>query len=451
MAILRSRRLEQIFDAPLDEVTAEHIRRLVTTKAAEAADLDFKAKTPGPTDAEKVKLLLKPTAALANSGGGVVVYGVQDDGLAQAIDAAGVSLSDATELQMRQAIATSISPMPRFELRRVPDSPEGDHGFYLLIVPPSGSAPHGLKSGSAYRYPRRNGASTIDLTEPEIAAAYRDRFRARDERTQRLTDVMAEGEQALSRQQAWLIVALVPDVAGEVQITQQLYDAFEAAWRPKSVWAFGPRQGSEHFNHCRVGLGKLHADDGHQRLARKDVLAERGLAELHVDGSGLHALAPRYVSRDGQIFSVVVREQLLASIAIGLQRLGQHAQSQAGASGLATVRCTLLPAGRHLSKDDAGDFGTPMVLRGRDPVWADDDLDQKDAINGRQEMTVWGVDLDEIARADRPLLRLSSKLANQLANAFGEPELGLTDAEGNLTRAVSTDWAAAFQTWLAAR
>lgn len=293
MAILRSRRLEHIFGTPLEEITAEHIRALVTNRVSEAADLEFKGKVPDGSERERVKLLLKPAAALANSIGGVIVYGVEED--AQKLSAAaapGVSLSDATELQMRQAIASNISPLPLFDLVRVYDSPARDHGFYLLIVAAGGSTPHSFKAGAGYRYPRKNGASTIDLTETEIAAAYRDRFRARDERTQRLADVTAEAQTDLGNEPPWLIVSMVPDVAGGLRITRPLYEEFETAWRRRSVWAFGPRLNSQRFNHCRVGPDRLHADDGLQRFDRKGLTdATKGLVELHTDGSGAHALA----------------------------------------------------------------------------------------------------------------------------------------------------------------
>jgi hypothetical protein len=445
MAILRSRRLEQIFGAPLEEVTREHLHGLATAGAAEAADLEFKSQLlKGESGNKKLAILV---AALANTVGGVVVFGVDENEQACVAGFPGVEVSDAVERQMQQAIASTVFPLPQYKLHRVAEEPGADRGFYLLIVAADGSTPHGVLINEAYRYPRRNGASTISLSESEIAAAYRDRFRARDELTKRLFEVGGDAELGLSPDTPWLVVSLVPDVVGNLQISRSVYDDFERAWRGKSVWPFGPNRDSIHFGQCRVGPGKLRTDDGWQRAQQGVGLAERGLMELHTDGAGVHAVALRYGQPRvaARIFHVVPRYQVLAGLAVGIQRLAHHAQVQTGATGSASIACQIIPA-RH-DADGAGSRSEmPLVLLNLGSDFSDIEFVQANALTGRNLVTTVG-DLDEIAEAGERLLVVANRLANQIANVFGEPELGLV-ADGRLTQMVDSEWSSAFEAWL---
>jgi Putative DNA-binding domain len=86
---LRSPRLESIFGAPLDALTSQHIHGLVTSSAQEAFDLDFKKTLYGRTDPDKWALA-GDVAAMANTGGGVIVLGVEEDDRACATAIPGV-------------------------------------------------------------------------------------------------------------------------------------------------------------------------------------------------------------------------------------------------------------------------------------------------------------------------------------------------------------------------
>ena len=98
---------------------------------------------------------------------------------------------------MRQVVAGIVSPLPNFDIIAVPalaepdeeggssaprDGSGGGHGFYLIAVPPSPTRPRAVHVNEALRYPKRNGATTRYLSEPEVAAAYRDRPRVWNDR-----------------------------------------------------------------------------------------------------------------------------------------------------------------------------------------------------------------------------------------------------------------------------
>jgi hypothetical protein len=53
MVALRSRRLDALFGARLDDVQAQHLQALVTQQVQEAFDLEYKAELYGSSDSDK--------------------------------------------------------------------------------------------------------------------------------------------------------------------------------------------------------------------------------------------------------------------------------------------------------------------------------------------------------------------------------------------------------------
>src|SRR3954451_17653861 len=126
MALLNSRRLERVLGASLDEVTFEHVRSLVTTQAQEAQDLDFKETLYERGDSGR-RALAGDVAALANTGGGILVIGVAEDDQARATQAPGVEISDGEVQRMQQIVASLVAPMPAFEIKTLIEPP-GNNG-----------------------------------------------------------------------------------------------------------------------------------------------------------------------------------------------------------------------------------------------------------------------------------------------------------------------------------
>ncbi|MFF3314629.1 hypothetical protein ACFYV5_03845 [Streptomyces sp. NPDC003035] len=93
-----------------------------------------------------------------------------------------VVLSDAEVLRVRNIVADQVHPLPTFDVRQIEDPERPGHGIFVIAVPRSPSAPHGVLVNEGLRYPRRNGASIIYLAEAEVAAAYQDRFARRQSR-----------------------------------------------------------------------------------------------------------------------------------------------------------------------------------------------------------------------------------------------------------------------------
>ena len=158
MTSLRSRRLESVFGTTLDGLTAEHIESLVGNAIEEEFDLDFKRDLYERND-QKKRDLAGDVAAMANTAGGVILLGVEDqDGRATA--APGVDLSDEETRRMLQVVASLVAPMPVFDINLVPQADSTTRGYYVIAVPRSPSAPHAVLINDALRFPKRNGTTT---------------------------------------------------------------------------------------------------------------------------------------------------------------------------------------------------------------------------------------------------------------------------------------------------
>ena len=151
-------------DAMIDQAVAGHV--------AESSDLDWKRSLP-PAKGLATTDFPKDVAAMANSGGGMIVYGVSDDdGAAGArFDAV---LSERHETALRQAAATAISP-PIIGLR-ITRLGEGPPRAVVVEVSASVQSPHVVNEAHKFGVPARNGPDTVWLKEPDIARMYRSRF-----------------------------------------------------------------------------------------------------------------------------------------------------------------------------------------------------------------------------------------------------------------------------------
>lgn len=82
MAALRSRRLEALLGASVDDLTSEHIRGLVSSAIQEDFDLDFKEALYGRGASDR-RALAGDVEAMVNTSGGLIVIGIQEDGQAR--------------------------------------------------------------------------------------------------------------------------------------------------------------------------------------------------------------------------------------------------------------------------------------------------------------------------------------------------------------------------------
>lgn len=424
MAVLRSRRLEKLLGASLDVANATHIRSLVTNAVPETFDLEFKSETYGRSDKAK-RDLAGDVAALANTAGGLIVLGVDEDDQATATSTPEVDLSDDEKRRMQQIVASGVAPMPDFEILAVPGGTAG-RGFYLIAVPRSPAAPHAVLVDQGFRYPRRNGATTRYLSESEVAAAYRDRFNGAEAQTRRIE--VAEKE-ALSRlaigRWPWLVVTVAPQLPGSLEIDEAAARTFRDDFVGLAVFGAGLSV-STSFGSAVVGPRRLIAlDSVHEH-------ATWAATELHTDGTATYAMVmDRDPSADDSLMPgdpvPVSGWRLTAGVLTGLTRCAAQARDRAQAGGNLLVRARLLTDGRPFEIDRAA-----YPSRGRTAT----------------AETV--ASIDGLADPGPDLVMATARVVDEIAQACGVAELGLAFRHGHLR---SFYWPyehqAAIQSWAA--
>lgn len=425
---LRSRRLDSLFGTTLDKLTAGHIESLVDNTVAEEFDLDFKAGLYGRTDQDK-RNLGGDVAAMANTAGGVIILGVEEEG-GHANSAPGVELSDEEASRMRQIVASVVAPMPSFDIVRVTQAGSTTLGYYVIAVPRSPSAPHAVLVNEGLRFPKRNGATTRYLSEPEVALAYRDRLAGEVQQRARLDHIGAEAAARINRDEnPWVLVTLVPDLAGDLRITSALVRDFREQTLNREAWTVTPRGVS--FRKALVGHRRLLADGSMSDSPRASWVS----AEYHADGAGAYGLrladlrerhasasltAPDEPAERNELLDDVM---IAAAVLTGLIRLARHARDRAAAGGTALVRAQLLP-----SLDAAGIgightrfHGFPETAGS---IVSPDDVRHSDAASS----------LDDLADPGTELVRVAAALCDELGQVFGLAEQCQFTPDGEIRR-----------------
>jgi hypothetical protein len=142
---------------------------------------------------------------------------------------------------MHQIVAEKVVPVPVVEVLPAPDPANRGRGFLVIAVPRSPRAPHAVLMNEGLRFPVRHGTTTRYLSEPEVAAVYRERFARAQDQSQHAGKIEAQAPWRLARAEdhCWLLLTLAPDMPGDLLINHQAVDAA----RREHV---GKRTGSEY-------------------------------------------------------------------------------------------------------------------------------------------------------------------------------------------------------------
>lgn len=182
---------------PSGEMSLALIEQAIENRVEESSDLDWKQH---PYDHRKPKWdeeAAKDIAAMANSGGGWIVFGVAEDGernAASELTPAPWS-ADIQQRILRVAYAKIGPPVLGLEFH-VLAAEGGD--VVAMRVPDSRDAPHFARKGDdAFVAPRRNGPHTVFMSDREIERGFRERFQYADDQERNLQDKFMRASQAL--------------------------------------------------------------------------------------------------------------------------------------------------------------------------------------------------------------------------------------------------------------
>jgi hypothetical protein len=345
---LRIPRLEEVLGCRLDQMTVAVVQRLCREVVAEDQTLDIKASLYAPSAAGAHEIA-KDVAAMANADGGLIIRGVAEDGQGRAAYLAPVPLSESERRRMHEAVRNRISPwVPDFYIGQLAVDAASATGYYLIAVPASDMAPHGIlidngqpdkKHSTAW--PIRIDRETAWLREPQIAARYRDRFDAINRQDRRLIEITAEGAKGLDVTEGpWLSLAVAPARPGRMAPGRRTVDDTRS-WLQDVLTTGGSVP-------TRLSVGG--AGVGRRRVVISDALAHIGPSkghriELHADGGAFAAVSllgqvPHHYQRDSSPTKWINAEDIEAWTVTLLCLLARHAV-RAGAGGDLVVQVQL--------------------------------------------------------------------------------------------------------------
>lgn len=196
-------------------LTLEIIKKAIEEGLEETSDLDWKKELYNhkkPTWSEEAS---KDIAAMANSGGGWIVFGVGEDGKnngASSINPIQWSATD--EQRILQAAYSKIGPpVVGLDFEKIPCGENPDDGYIVLMhIPDSADAPHFARKGNdAFVAPRRNGPHTNPMTYRDIERGFRERFQRGVEQEKTLQGYFEQAADALNPEEGvFLAIAAVP-------------------------------------------------------------------------------------------------------------------------------------------------------------------------------------------------------------------------------------------------
>ncbi|AYJ06364.1 AlbA family DNA-binding domain-containing protein [Mycobacterium avium] len=189
-------------------LTDELLSEAVAAGVAETDGLDWKSELP-PAKGIPQTDFPKDVAAMANSGGGLIVYGVREDQKA-AVERVDVGKFDeAHERSLRNAAITAIAP-PVFGLNVHRVGAPGSRTV-IVEVPSSLDGPHLIYKNDYFAAPVRNDSDTVWMKERQIEAMYRARFEERRHATEVLNALFSEAAAGRNTDtRSWMIAVAHP-------------------------------------------------------------------------------------------------------------------------------------------------------------------------------------------------------------------------------------------------
>lgn len=197
----------------LTQTTAADLTAIIAAQATEGPHLDFKRELPR-SDGSGRHEVLADISAFANSSGGDVIYGIDEDGEGRASAIAPlVGNADEEARRIQDVLMNGLEPrVPGIEVHGV----NVDSGFVLIVrVPQSWAGPHRVKSNQHFFV--REGSRKRQLDVPEVRGLFlRSEHQAqkvRDFRTDRLGKILSGEAPHLLIPGPVLVVHLVPTQA----------------------------------------------------------------------------------------------------------------------------------------------------------------------------------------------------------------------------------------------
>lgn len=200
-----------VFGKDLCEVNVEDLMMLIKEGISEDKELDFKRDLKVDTDNDK-KELAKDVCAFANSSGGIILFGIDEDSDAKASELTGVDIESEDELvrRIQQILNARISPrIPGIRFRKI--DLENGKSVFVVEIPKSFVSPHMVKEDRFYF---RDSAMRHIMDEQELriasVASENVKERVKQLRERRIMDILADDGPVKTIPGAKFVLHIVP-------------------------------------------------------------------------------------------------------------------------------------------------------------------------------------------------------------------------------------------------
>ena len=283
----------------------------------ETAGFDAKADLP---HSKKQNVTLAIDVAAMSTGGGVLLYGIGEDGNGEPTILQPIALANARE-RIDSIVGTSLAEVPYIEVHPYPTEDDRSLGYIAVVVPASPRAPHQVIVRDELRFYGRGATGNRKLLEGEIARLYERRRLWEVNRDERLIEAvngvpfkMQGGTgytyafaQPVPPDQALWDRATAASEGGEGGL---LHALAQSAKRPERTGAH--LNGNPWWE--RVGADVWRLSSAHEPAKGDKPTAYLMAVDLNIDGRGvLFAGASAVTGPIGGAEGMVVFEQAIAS------------------------------------------------------------------------------------------------------------------------------------------
>lgn len=181
----------------LQTITQTHIEQLVADQTREGPHLDFKRDFPTSWNESAKHEFLADATAFANSGGGDLIFGIEEDGQghALAVIPQAISNADQESRRLQDFLLNQAEPrLPGVKIHPIPVSVAGIDGNVIVArIPQSWAGPHRVKTNQHFYI--RDGSRKRQLDVPELRSLFlraeNQARRVNDFRTERLGKILS--------------------------------------------------------------------------------------------------------------------------------------------------------------------------------------------------------------------------------------------------------------------
>lgn len=118
--------------------------------------------------------IAKDVSAMANSAGGIIIFGINEDARGRPTIPAPFELKGQRE-KIDNILRTLVSEVPNYTISAIESQSDATKGYIVLVIPPSERAPHMVIKKGELRYYGRGETGNYVLSEPDVARLYERR------------------------------------------------------------------------------------------------------------------------------------------------------------------------------------------------------------------------------------------------------------------------------------